>query len=323
MRADRLVAILMLLQTRGKVTAREVAAELEVSERTARRDLDALGAAGVPVYSVQGRDGGWRLAGGGTTDLTGLTAAEAQALFLLAGPQATTPELRAALRKLVRAMPEPFRERVAAAATAVVHDPAGWGGRTAQIRRPVWLDAIELAVIDARQIVIGYRDRAGNRTERRVHPLGLATKGSSWYLVGDTDAGLRTFRVDRVSELEVTDEPAVRPPGFVLSDAWQMVTDRVELVRQPESARVLVPPAYMPWVRYVFGQRLRVGPAGHDARVEVEVRGANVDAIARDLAGFGAMVEVVDPPALRSRLRALGDDLRNLYAATSTGYVHR
>src|SRR5512146_1994143 len=100
MRADRLVAILLMLPTRGHGTAAEVAAELEVSERTARRDLDALGVAGLPVYSMQGRNGGWRLAGGGKTDLSGLNAAEAQALFLLAGPRATTPELRAALRKL-------------------------------------------------------------------------------------------------------------------------------------------------------------------------------------------------------------------------------
>ena len=305
----------MLLQTRGKVTAREVAAELEISERTARRDLDALGAAGVPVYSLQGRDGGWRLAGGGKTDLSGLTAAEAQALFLLAGPRATTPELRAALRKLVRAMPEPFRDRVEAASKAVVHDPAGWGGRASDDRRrPVWLEAIENAVIDARQIVIAYRDREGNRTERQVHPLGLATKGSSWYLVGDTEAGLRTFRVDRVTEVEVTDDSVQRPSGFVLADAWQMVTDRVEEVRQPERARVLVPPPYMPWMRWVFGPRLRVGAALPDERVEVEVRGANVYAIARDLAGFGNMVEVVDPPDLRSRLRTLGHELCALYA---------
>ncbi len=86
MRADRLVAVLLLLQTKGQVTAAEVAAELEVSERTARRDLEALGMAGIPVYSRQGRNGGWQLAGGGRTDLSGLTASEARALFLVAGP---------------------------------------------------------------------------------------------------------------------------------------------------------------------------------------------------------------------------------------------
>ena len=103
------MAILLLLQRREQVTAAEVARELEISERTARRDLDALGMAGIPVYSQQGRNGGWMLAGGGRTDLSGLSAAEARALFLVAGPASTaTPELRAALRKLVRALPEWF-----------------------------------------------------------------------------------------------------------------------------------------------------------------------------------------------------------------------
>src|SRR5215467_11668140 len=126
MRADRLVAVLLLLQARGRVTAAEVAAELEISERTARRDLEALGMAGVPIYSQQGRGGGWRLAGGGKTDLSGLNAAEARALFLVAGPSSTaTPELRAALRKLVRALPEPFRDAAQHAANAVVVDPHG------------------------------------------------------------------------------------------------------------------------------------------------------------------------------------------------------
>ena len=116
MRADRLVAVLMLLQTRGQITAAEVADELEVSERTARRDLEALSMAGVPVYSRQGRNGGWQLVGGARTDLSGLNAAEARALFLVAGPSSSaTPELKAALRKLVRALPETFRSDAEAA----------------------------------------------------------------------------------------------------------------------------------------------------------------------------------------------------------------
>src|SRR6266480_1514952 len=119
MRADRLVAILLMLQSRGQVTAAEVADELEISERTARRDLEALGMAGMPIYSRQGRNGGWQLAGGGRTDLSGLKAAEARALFLVAGPSSSaTPQVRAALRKLVRALPESFRVRAEAAAAA-------------------------------------------------------------------------------------------------------------------------------------------------------------------------------------------------------------
>src|SRR3954462_5786420 len=126
-RADRLVAILLMLQSRGQVTAAEVAAELEISERTARRDLDALGMAGLPVFSQQGKGGGWKLAGGGRTDLSGLTADEARALFLVAGPSSSaTPQVKAALRKLVRALPEPFRDDTEAASGAVVFDPCTW-----------------------------------------------------------------------------------------------------------------------------------------------------------------------------------------------------
>src|SRR3954452_22332522 len=110
MRADRLVATLLLLQSRKRVTAADVAAELEVSVRTAPRDLEALSAAAIPVFPQPGRGGGWELVGGARTDLSGLTADEARTLFMVAGPEAAaTPELKAALRKLVRALPEPFR----------------------------------------------------------------------------------------------------------------------------------------------------------------------------------------------------------------------
>src|SRR5438132_6617333 len=164
----------MLLQTRGQVTAAEVALELEVSERTARRDLDALGTAGLPIYATQGRNGGWRLAGGGRTDLSGLTAAEAQALFLVAGPASATPEVKAALRKLVRALPEPFRTRAQAASSAVLVDPSGWDGPSHVRRTPPHLDAVQRAVIEGEQLVVGYTARNLESSTRTVHPLGLA-----------------------------------------------------------------------------------------------------------------------------------------------------
>src|SRR5689334_14748354 len=130
MRADRLVATLLVLQARGRVTAAELAAELEVSVATARRDLEALSTAGVPVYPQPGRGGGWSLVGGARTDLSGLTSTEARALFLLAGPAAAVaPPIRSALRKLVRALPDTFRADAEAAADSVVVDPAGWGAR--------------------------------------------------------------------------------------------------------------------------------------------------------------------------------------------------
>jgi predicted DNA-binding transcriptional regulator YafY len=317
MRADRLVAILLMLQTRGQVTAAEVATELEVSERTARRDLDSLGVAGLPVYSMQGRNGGWRLAGDGKTDLTGLTSAEAQALFLVAGPRATTPELRAALRKLVRALPEPLRQRAEAASAAVVHDADGWSGSRTERPVPVHLDAVQTAVISGRQIVLGYVAREGQPSTRTVHPLGLATKGGSWYLIGETEAGRRTFRVDRVQSVEITDDPVVRPDGFELADAWQMITTEVEHVRMPIVVRALVQQRAVSWVRYTLGTRLRIGMAVDDGRVEVEIRSPNEYSVATELAGFGRMVEVLGPSGVRDRLAELAAELADLYAGTA------
>jgi predicted DNA-binding transcriptional regulator YafY len=314
MRADRLVAILLLLQQRGQVTAPEVAAELEVSERTARRDLEALGMAGVPVYSTRGRGGGWRLAGGGRTDLSGLTADEARALFLVAGPSAgATPEVRAALRKLVRALPEPLRARAEAASGAVIVDRSGWDRTPVGRPPPPHLDAVQRAVIDGEQVSLGYVARDGATSARVVHPLGLAAKGAHWYLIADTDAGMRTFRVDRIQDVVGTGEPVERPEGFDLAEAWAMVVDKVDQMRTPLVARALVVPELVDQLRMVLGTRLSVGGTTEDGRIEAELRGHRVESLAAELAGFGGYVEVLDPPELRVALGEVGRQLSKLY----------
>ena len=315
-RADRLVAVLLLLQARGHVTAAEVASELEVSERTARRDLEALGMAGVPVYSQQGRNGGWQLAGGGRTDLSGLNAAEARALFLVAGPSsAATPQVKAALRKLVRALPEPFRRDAEAASEAIVVDPAGWDQRGRNRPLPAQLDAVQHAVVAGQQLVLGYRSRTAEHTTRVVHPLGLASKGGTWYLVADTDAGLRTFRVDRVTAAEPNGEPVRRPEGFELAEAWRLIADEVDQRRAPVTARAVARADGIPFMRMTFGTRIRIG-AGAADHVEVELRGHSVVALAGELAGFGASVEVLEPEPLRVRLAQLGAELTARYGVT-------
>jgi predicted DNA-binding transcriptional regulator YafY len=316
MRADRLVAILLMLQARGQVTAAEVAEELEISERTARRDLDALGVAGLPIYSRQGRNGGWQLAGGGRTDLSGLTGPEARALFLVAGPSsAATPEVRAALRKLVRALPEPFRNDAEAASTAVVVDPAGWDRPIAPRRTPPLLDAVQRAVIEGLQVTLGYRARDGAVTTRVIHPLGLAAKGSTWYLVAATDGGLRTFRVDRMSAVAPTGEPVVRPDGFDLAEAWRLIADEVDRRRTPVVAHGLMRADSVWILRTMFANRVRIGPPGPDGRVEVELRGHSHRSLAGEAAGLGGLLEIVGPPEVREELAAIGAQLAALYGA--------
>jgi predicted DNA-binding transcriptional regulator YafY len=317
-RADRLVAILLLLQARGQVTAAEVAEELEVSERTARRDLEALGMAGLPIYSQQGRNGGWRLAGGGRTDLSGLTAGEARALFLISGPASppASPQLKAALRKLVRALPEPLRAGAAAASEAVVVDPAGWDERIPPRPAPPFLDVVQQAVVEGQQVTLGYVARNQEPSTRVVHPLGLAAKGSTWYLVADTEAGLRTFRVDRMTAVQPTGQPVVRPAGFELAQAWKLIRDEIEQRRTPVRARALARPDVVPVCRWIFGNRVRIGPAGADGRVEVELRGHHIESLASDIAGLGASLEVVDPPELRRHLARVGVELTSTYGSS-------
>ncbi len=315
MRADRLVAILNLLQVRGQVTALEVSEELEISERTARRDLEALGQAGIPIYSLQGRNGGWRLAGGGKTDLSGLTAEETRALFLVAGPSTNaTPAVRAAIRKLVRALPEPFREAADATTERVLLD-RDWDGNAP---RPVtWtpplLDLAQRLVVEGRQASLGYTARDGSETTRTIDPLGLASKGGRWYLVANTGNGLRTFRVDRMRSLDETGEPVVRPKNFDLEDAWQLITDAVEEKRTPIVAQCSVSPDSLQLLRWMFSIRLRIGPPTDDGRVAAEIRGHNVAALAGELAGLGAMVEVHSPDDVRARLREIGSELLARY----------
>lgn len=309
MRADRLVAALLVLQARGRVTAAELAEELEVSERTARRDLEALAMAGVPVYSQAGRGGGWSLLGGARTDLSGLTAAEATTLFLVAGPSAqATPDVKAALRKLVRALPETMRDRAQAAAAAVVIDPSSWD-RT-EARRPEHLDALQRAVVDGVQIRLGYRGGDGRDSARVVHPLGLVIKGTVWYLVAGTDDGLRTFRVGRVRSVEMLDGCVVeRPEGFDLAEHWKSVVAELDERRAPVNVRVRASRGVVGWMRGAFGTRMRVGDDLDDGRVEVVLRMHTEWAAAAELAGFGANVEVLEPAAVRERLAQLGAEL--------------
>jgi predicted DNA-binding transcriptional regulator YafY len=311
-RADRLLAALMLLQARGRLTAPQLAAELEISERTARRDLEALGTAGVPVYSTRGRGGGWALVGGARTDLTGLTADEARALFLAAGSAAAAgPAAAAALRKLTVALPAPLRAGARAAETAVVVDAASWD-RSAP-PEPPHLPDLQRAVLDGEQVLLGYAGRAKPPSTRVVSPLGLVTKSGVWYLVAGTDDGVRTFRVGRVTGVAPSGRPVVRPDGFDLAEAWRHSAAAVEQRRAGAGVVALATPDALPVLRVRLGERVRVRGTMPDGRVEVEVRGPTLVAVVAEICGFGLRVEVTAPPEARQRLRELAGELAQLY----------
>src|SRR5689334_7638215 len=231
MRADRLLAILLLLQARGRLSARELAAELEVSERTIHRDVEALSAAGVPVYAERGRHGGIALLPGYRTDVSGLTAPEARALFVFAGRGTLADlglegDLRSALRKLLSALPEPHRPGAEQAADRVVVDPRAWMRAREELPH---LATVQEAVWRDRRVSIRYRrPGAATAADRLLDPYGLVAKAGTWYLVAADAGEPRLYRVSRIEAAAVTEEPADRPRGLDLEALWEELRGRVE-----------------------------------------------------------------------------------------------
>jgi predicted DNA-binding transcriptional regulator YafY len=312
MRADRLVATVLLMQSRGRVTAAELAAELGISVATARRDLEALSAAGVPVYPQPGRGGGWQLVGGARTDLSGLTAAEAQALFLLAGPAASTaPEVKSGLRKLVRALPSTFRADAEAAADAVLIDSAGWGESDKE--PPALVRELQTAVVRRRKVRLSYAGRSGPPSQRLIDPWGLVDKDDIWYLIAGTPNGRRTFRANRIVEAVVTDQPAERPDDFQLAQAWQEVVAEMEQRRSLVQATVLIEGRFVPVLQSHYGRHCEVLGTWDDGRVRVQVGSHIARSIAEQLAGWGNAVEVLEPEEVRSELARIGAELVQSY----------
>lgn len=316
------MATLLLLQQRGRVTAAELAEELEVSVPTARRDLEALSTAGIPVYAQPGRGGGWQLVGGARTDLSGLTASEAQALFLLAGP--TTPvsgDARNALRKLVQALPSTFRADAEAAAASTIIDPASWGGTPHD--PPALVEPLQRAVVERVRVRITYASRRRPASSRVVDPWGLIDKDGLWYLVAGTDRGRRTFRVDRMTSVESTDEPAERPGDFALRDAWVEITDDLERQRSKVRATVVLPSHLRFVIEAQFGRHGEHVTDLADGRVRMRVAASSVVDVARQLAGWGADLIVEEPPSVRAELARIAAELTATYAAPDVDAASR
>ena len=309
MRADRLVSVLLLMQARGTVTARELADELEISVATARRDLEALSAAGIPVYPQRGRGGGWQLLGGGRTDLSGLNFGEMQALFTLLGPEAAiSPEVAAAARKLVRALPESFRTSALAASGAVVVDRERWG--RVPVPPPELRDRLRDAVVARRRI--RFRYRAG---EVAAEPWGLVDKTGLWYLLADPGGGVRAYRVDRMSRLALDDVTFAPPDDLDLDAVWEGIRGRLEQRRNAVIAVVRVPAGIAGPLRDVLGARhVRELGGEQDGRLRLEVGSNTVEMLARQLAGWEPEAEVEGPPEVRAALATLGRSLAARYA---------
>lgn len=308
MRASRLLSILLLLQSRGGISAAALAREFEVSVRTIHRDVDALSAAGVPVYAEPGRNGGIRLQDGWRTRVTGLTPAEASALPLAGFGSAADAlgigaEAGAAQLKLLAGLPPDAHARARRVAARFHVDPTPWYHR---VESPPLLPAIAAAVWDERRLRLDYESWAG-RVVRDVDPLGVVQKGGLWYLVAAVRGTPRTFRVASVLGLEARGGAVVRPPRFDLARFWRtwsgdfearLLRGRATVRLSPEACRILraVSPAA---AEFAAGTQR---PCGDDGWVECELPTEGSEYAARQLLRLGAEFEVRAPVELRAEV---------------------
>ncbi|MGY0055887.1 helix-turn-helix transcriptional regulator [Streptomyces sp. LZ34] len=325
MRADRLLSLLLLLQNRGRMTAPELAAELEVSVRTVYRDIEALGASGIPVYADRGPAGGYRLLDGYRTRLTGLTGDEADSLFLAGMPGPATQlglgaDLATAQLKLRAALPAELGERSRRIQERFHLDAPGWFRDAEEVPH---LGAVAEAVWRPRVLRVDYRRWRGE-VRRELHPLGLVLKGGIWYLVArvastDSMASVRTYRVSRILTAEVLEKTFERPTGFDLATYWAESSRRLEEMRFQGEAELLLTPRGLRLLPMKFGASgeaaaAAAGPPDADGRVRVVLPVESLPVATHDLLWLGAEADVLGPPELREAVARAVTELAQRYA---------
>ena len=311
MRADRLLAILLLLQRGGRMTAGELARRLEVSERTIYRDLEALGGAGVPVYAEPGRGGGIRLVEGYRTDLSGLSLTEAELVPLLGLSDifagiAVGGALRRAETKVLMALPDDQRVRAEQARRRIHVDLSRWWEEAEEV--PLLTRCVE-AVFGSRRLHIAYTRPDREAVERTLDPLGLVVQGGVWYLVASVDGSEpRIYRVSRISGADVLDEHATVPDDFDLLGFWSARKEEFHMTRQGYEVSVRA----RPWVVRATDPQINVdtGAEWVDTTLSFGTRGMAF----RHLLSYGANVVVLEPADLREEIATAARATADVYS---------
>ncbi|NSC23253.1 WYL domain-containing protein [Streptomyces albus subsp. chlorinus] len=321
MRADRLLSLLLLLQNRGRMTAPELAAELDVSVRTVYRDIDALSASGVPVHADRGPSGGYRLMAGYRTRLTGLTGSEAGSLFLsgLPGPVRELglgAVLTTAQLKVRAALPTPLAEHSRRVQERFHLDAPGWFRDAESVPH---LPRIAEAVWEQRVLHTRYRRWRGE-VERTLRPLGVVLKGGIWYAVAQADEAVRTYRISRFVDVTATDALFERPTGFDLPAYWEASSRRLESWLRQETAHVRLSPQAQRLLPAKFGTPgaralEHAGPPDENGWVETELDVESLPVAVSDLLSLGAEAVVLGPPPLRTAMTTAATALAAHYTA--------
>ena len=319
MRADRLISILMLLQARGQMTAQTLATELEVSERTIYRDVDALGMAGVPLYCEAGPGGGIGLLESYRTTLTGLTDGEVRALFAVSVPDALAAtgiddELRSALRKLAAALP-PTRHTDDALHTEVHVDVAGWEHGEESVPH---LHLLHQAVRQRRIVKMRCRRFHGVAIESTVAPLGLVVKAGAWQLVHLRADRTWVQPVRDILDVALTAANFTRPAGFDLRRFWQEWCAAVATQRALYNVTVRVAPPMQASLPQHFGaavhQRMAQAPRDAAGWITLELGFDSLETARAVMLALGGGVEVLAPEALRRSVLDYAEQIVGVYA---------
>ncbi|GDY32261.1 helix-turn-helix transcriptional regulator [Gandjariella thermophila] len=319
MRASRLLSLLLLLQTRGRMTAGEIARELGVSVRTVYRDVESLSSAGVPVYAERGSAGGYQLLEGYRTRLTGLTEDEARSLLFAGMPAAATElglgeVLAAAQLKLSAALPAVLRIRAGRVRERFLLDPLAWFREADSVP---WLAAVARAVWDEHRIEVRYQRWDRSVVDRTLEPLGLVLKSGVWYLIAGA-ANPRMYRVSRIHACRPLDETFRRPEGFVLAEFWarreealqaRLFRGEAEVRLSPRARRLLF---LLGPVVAEAGAR-RASTPDRDGWVRTTLPIESLEHATGELLRFGPDVEVLRPPQLRDRVRRAAEELLRRY----------
>ena len=315
MRADRLLLLMMLLQKNKQMTAVSLAKELEVSKRTIYRDIDALSVVGVPIYAIGGPGGGYALLDSYRTTLTGLNENEVRTLFMLTLPGSlsdlgASQELKATILKLTHSFSDRYREQADYVRQRLHLDAARWFQSDAPVHH---LKIVQEAVWQDRQLHLTYRRRNGMVSERTLFPYGLVAKAGIWYLISDTDKGIRVYRISRIETVALTETHFVRPPDFDLVTFWESwVADyKANLSQYPVTLRI--GPDLAPVLSYILGEQVQTQM--EEARPDADgwrtltYTFERPDEACMFVLGMGDSVDVVTPTELRARVLQMARDV--------------
>lgn len=325
MRADRLISIVMLLQSRGRTTARTLAEELEVSERTIYRDIDALSAAGIPIYGDRGPEGGYSLLDTYRSTLAGLTVDELRALLTLSIPApledlGLTTKLKGAMHKLAAALPDAQHEAQTSEQGRIYLDSSWWF--QSEEAAP-FLKTIQEAVQSNHKLRIRWRVRYGlpQDIEQIVAPYGLVAKASVWYVVCALEERILAHRISHLSEVEPLEATFERPADFNLAAFWQRWCAEFESTRSHYSVKARVAAHFIADLPHHFGPQMQEqivqATPDNQGRITVELSFESLWSARAHLLALGRAIEVLEPEPLRLSIVDYAQQIVAMYDESS------